>query len=383
MASPTGTQSGRELLPESSVSPRSASVRTKPPALDFFAGSGLATEALRSFFRVVWANDNCEKKAATYRANHPRATFDPGSVVDVRGTNLPSAFLSWASFPCQDLSLAGNLKGIDSSRSGLVWHWLRIMDEMSRRPPVVVAENVLGLLSASRGQHYLALHNALWERGYKVGVVVLDAIYWLPHSRPRVFVIGVAGGMETQRFEAEGPVWCHPKAVRRVAPIAKGFVWWSLPKPRTRSKALADLVDFDAPVHERDQSDHILHLVPEAHRARMEATANEDRVVFPGYKRIRNGKQVLELRFDNVAGCLRTPEGGSSRQFLVIHRDGGFETRLLTVRETARLMGVRDSYRVQGTYNDGYKAMGDAVAIPVVRHLARHLLAPLAEGWNP
>jgi DNA (cytosine-5)-methyltransferase 1 len=105
--------------------------------------------------------------------------------------------------------------------------------------------------------------------------------------------------------------------------------------------------------------------------------------VFPGYKRIRNGKQVLELRFDNVAGCLRTPQGGSSRQFLVIHRDSGFETRLLTVGETARLMGVRDSYRLEGTYNDSYKAMGDAVAVPVVRHLARHLLAPLAGGWNP
>jgi DNA (cytosine-5)-methyltransferase 1 len=106
-------------------------------------------------------------------------------------------------------------------------------------------------------------------------------------------------------------------------------------------------------------------------------------MVFPGYKRTRNGHQVLELRFDNIAGCLRTPGGGSSRQLLVIYSDGLFKTRLLTVREAARLMGVRESYRIEGSYNDGYKAMGDAVAVPVVRYLARHLLAPLSEGWRP
>ena len=100
--------------------------------------------------------------------------------------------------------------------------------------------------------------------------------------------------------------------------------------------------------------------------------------VFPGYRRTRNGKQVLELRFDNVAGCLRTPEGGSSRQVVVIHDEQGMlNTRLLTVRETARLMGVPDSYKIPGSYNDGYKAMGDAVAVPVVKWLARHLLDPL------
>jgi DNA (cytosine-5)-methyltransferase 1 len=115
----------------------------------------------------------------------------------------------------------------------------------------------------------------------------------------------------------------------------------------------------------------------------MKDAINGNQNVFPGYKRIRNGKQVLELRFDKIAGCLRTPEGGSSRQLLVICRNGCFETRLLTVREAARLMGARESYRIVGNYNDGYKAMGDAVAVPAVRFLARHLLAPLAEGLQP
>ncbi|NMA38563.1 MAG: hypothetical protein GX937_00110, partial [Lentisphaerae bacterium] len=98
----------------------------------------------------------------------------------------------------------------------------------------------------------------------------------------------------------------------------------------------------------------------------------------PAYKRTRNRRQVLELRFDGLAGCLRTPEGGSSRQVLVIAEDGIIKTRLLTVRETARLMGAPEDYKLPGSYNDGYKAMGDAVAVPVARFLAEKLLAPIA-----
>lgn len=100
----------------------------------------------------------------------------------------------------------------------------------------------------------------------------------------------------------------------------------------------------------------------------------------PGYKRTRAGKPVLELRFDGIAGCLRTPEGGSSRQLLVLKRDGVLTTRLLTARETARLMGAPESYRLPTNYNEAYKAMGDAVAVPVARFLAAKLLRPLCDA---
>jgi DNA (cytosine-5)-methyltransferase 1 len=354
----------------------------KPKALDFFAGSGLAAKALSPFFSVVWANDISEKKAAVYLSNHSRKTFHLENIRNVRGSEVPSAFLSWASFPCQDLSLAGNQEGINSARSGLVWEWLRIMDEMPRKPPVLVAENVMGLLSADDGKHYLSLHNALKERGYRVGAIVLDAIKWLPQSRPRVFVIAVRRNLITTTFETEIPIWCHNSIVQRIARKADGFVWWALPEPRTTPKPLSDIIEFDAPTHNANQSRRNLRLIPSTHRRRMRAAVNGNRAVFPGYKRIRNGQQVLELRFDNIAGCLRTPEGGSSRQFVVIYRHGDFATRLLTIREAARLMGAPDGYRIVGTYNDGYKAMGDAVAVPVVRYLARHLLVLLAESMG-
>ncbi|MGH9933039.1 MAG: DNA cytosine methyltransferase, partial [Pyrinomonadaceae bacterium] len=102
------------------------------------------------------------------------------------------------------------------------------------------------------------------------------------------------------------------------------------------------------------------------------------------YKRTRpdeTGRKVqrLEIRFDGVAGCLRTPNGGSSRQTVILVNERKVRSRLMTVRECARLMGAPDTYKLPGSYNDGYRAMGDAVAVPVTRWLTRHLLAPLAD----
>ncbi len=123
---------------------------------------------------------------------------------------------------------------------------------------------------------------------------------------------------------------------------------------------------------------HSTATIPDSHRAKLD----NGFLVAPGYKRTRQGKQVLELRFDDIAGCLRTPEGGSSRQFLVIKKSGKLLTRVLTARETARLMGAPDTYKLPGSYNDAYRAMGDAVAVPPARWLAKHLLFPLSEALN-
>ena len=99
-----------------------------------------------------------------------------------------------------------------------------------------------------------------------------------------------------------------------------------------------------------------------------------------GYRRTRYGEQRLELRFDGVAGCLRTPEGGSSKQYLVVKENGQTHARLLTVREAARLMGAPDSFILPGSYNDGYKAMGDAVAMPVAQFIGERFLIKIAEA---
>lgn len=358
----------------------SAKKPDKPAFLEFFAGSGLVAHALQPYFKAVWANDICEKKAAVYMANHGEKHFRLGSISDVSGAELSPVALSWASFPCQDLSLAGLTAGIHGERSGLVWQWLRIMDEMADPPPVLVAENVTGLVSVDGGSHYRILHQALRSRGYTVGAVLLDAVRWVPQSRPRVFVVAVKNGLAIpSALTAEGPNWMHPSAIVKAAKGLEGWVWWNMPEPPSRKQNLSDIIEWDAECDNPQSEARNLSLIPKHHRERLDG---HDIIVAPGYKRTRANKQVLELRFDGVAGCLRTPKGGSSRQFLVLKKGNKLATRLLTVRETARLMGAPESFKLPGSYNDGYKAMGDAVSMPVARYLGKHLLVPLGKALH-
>jgi DNA (cytosine-5)-methyltransferase 1 len=97
------------------------------------------------------------------------------------------------------------------------------------------------------------------------------------------------------------------------------------------------------------------------------------------YRRTRKGVQRAEARFDGLAGCLRTPKGGSSRQIVIVAGRGVLKSRLLTPREAARLMGAPDSFILPERYSRAYEAMGDAVCAPVVGWLSKHLLIPIAE----
>ena len=357
-------------------------------ALDFFAGSGLARVGLEPEFRTVWANDICRKKGVVYDANAGGPPIVIDSITNVRGSDVPAADLAWASFPCQDLSLAGNLTGIGAgTRSGLFWEWIRVLDELAaggRRPPLLAAENVLGFLIAGDGAHFARAYEALRERGYRAGAMVIDARDFVPQSRPRAFLIAVDRNLPTAEFVQRGPGPFHPGAVRSAARAVADpdWIWWALPTPDSPVGALTDLCDRHAPCESASRTAERLAMLSPGNKRKLQQQIRYGRFsVGTGYCRTRptaNGRaQRLEVRFDGIAGCLRTPEGGSSRQVVLFVDRGEVRTRLMTVRECARLMGVPDTFEIPGTYNDGYRAMGDAVVVPVVRWLTRHLLAPL------
>ncbi len=362
----------------------------KPTVAEFFAGSGLVREGLGLWFKTAWANDVCPKKAAVYEANFGNGELKIKSIADVSGLELPPVDLAWASFPCQDLSLAGKLAGLSQgSRSGLFWEWLRVIDEMpeTSRPAVLAIENVVGFLVSHDGENFSRAYNALRERGYLAGAFVMDAAHFVPQSRPRSFIVAVRDGIDLSDLTLSEPnaLW-HPKSVVSAYNAVKDpqWVWWKLPAPKARKKDFADICDYDAPCDEPETTAKLLKMLSALNRKKLDQVlASKQRLVGTGYKRTRpdeSGRKVqrLELRFDGIAGCLRTPEGGSSRQTVIIVEDGKIKTRLLTVREAASLMGARKSYKIPGSYNDGYKAMGDAVAAPVAQHLAEHLLSALS-----
>jgi DNA (cytosine-5)-methyltransferase 1 len=154
--------------------------------------------------------------------------------------------------------------------------------------------------------------------------------------------------------------------------------------PAPRNTDLSALLEPDAAVtwHSVDRTARWLDLMAPLHRARLEAFRDRgERAVGAVYRRMRleAGVKVqrAEIRFDGVAGCLRTPRGGSSRQVIVLVEKGLVRTRLLSAREGARLMGLPETYRLPKTATAALHVAGDGVAVPVVRWLAQEILEPL------
>ena len=176
--------------------------------------------------------------------------------------------------------------------------------------------------------------------------------------------------------------------VRLPEEVRAAWTWWSLPVPRRRNADLASILipDAEADWLSPARAEALLGRLAPLHRARLEqALAAGERRVGAAYRRVRTEHgiktQRLELRFDGLAGCLRTPAGGSSRQYVIVTEGGRARVRLLTGREAARLMGVADAYVLPSSESAALKLMGDAVAVPAVRALSRNLLIPaLAAG---
>lgn len=361
----------------------------------------MARAGLGNGWQCSFANDFDPMKVSAYRANWGDQHLKLADINALTTADLPGRpDLAWASFPCQDLSLAGNSAGLGTedaqTRSGAFWAFWRLMLGLRREdraPALIVLENVYGVLTANGGRDFAMIGRCLALEGYNFGAVLLDGSLFVPQSRPRIFIIGVRDNLSipTGLISAEPISRLHPPAMstaieRLAEPDRELWRWWRLPIPMTRPCDLASLME-EHPTgvqwHSPAQTARLIAMMSDVSLAKLAAmkTAGGLRVGTI-YKRTRpDGKgarvQRAELRDDNVAGCLRTPGGGSSRQTIVVVSDDCVRTRLLSPREAARLMGLPDSYKLPERYNDAYHIAGDGLIVPVVRYLSQHLIEPI------
>lgn len=345
----------------------------------------------------MFANDLDERKAIAYERNWGFGQLLNKDIANVLPNEVPGcANLAWASFPCQDLSLAGMGAGLKGDRSGAFWpFWnlIRRLNSEGRKPDTVVLENVCGALTSHGGADFTSLIKCVRSEGYRVGAMVIDAALFVPQSRPRLFIIGVRQHIDIDPdILADGPEPAFHSAALVTAyeqlsnQDRESWVWWNPPLPPRRTETFANLVENHIAWHEPAVTKSLLAMMSPINLAKIAAAQKMGtKVVGTIYKRTRpnelgHKKQRAEVRFDDVAGCLRTPGGGSSRQMIIlVHRDE-IRTRLLSAREAARLMGLPDSYVLPTNYNEAYGLMGDGVAVPVVSHLARYILEPLIKS---
>ena len=320
-------------------------------AAEFFAGMGLVRAGLEPCgFETVFANDVDQTKAALYRENWGCLELNVGDIRDLRGSDIPSVDLATSSFPCIDLSIAGDRAGLAGKHSALVFEFLRLIDEMGNRGPrAVMLENVPGFLTANGGRDFQLVKTGLEELGYTAQSISVDAAAFLPQSRLRVFLLGHKRG---------------------AVPVPE------VPSVRDDLR-LFDVVNRNCEWWDGERRGRFLDSLSAIQTERLENFRTRKRVSYLGaYRRTRSGRAVWEIRSDEIAGALRTTGGGSSRQAVVRAGRGKVDVRWMEVEEYARLQGA-ETLRFQSvTERQAMFALGDAVCVPVITWVGENWLCP-------
>ena len=301
----------------------------------------------RCGIETVFANDIDRAKAALYRENWGGGEFLLADIRDLRGKDVPAVDLATASFPCVDLSLAGYRAGLNGTRSGVVFEFLRILDEMEQKPTFAMLENVQGFLTANGGRDFSDVTSALEEIGYTVSHISLNAASFVPQSRVRVFVLGDRG----------------------VSPPLLP------PPPEGHDGRLADVVRDDLPWWGSKKLACFLGSLSDLQASRVDAYQVQGDVTYHGaYRRTRKGVAVWEVRGDEIAGALRTTAGGSGRQAVLRAGRGHFSARWMDASEYAALQGAEGMTWDTVSPRQAMYAFGDAVCVPVIEWLAKNAI---------
>ncbi len=182
-----------------------------PSFAEFFSGIGLVREAIEPLgWDCAFANDIAPDKATMYRDRFGDPHLNVGDIHDLTLVDLPLGLeLLTASFPCIDLSLAGNRRGLAGEHSGAIWPFLDLLEGLVRErvpPQALLLENVTGFLTSRGGQDLADVCQRIGELGYSIDLVVVDAKWFTPQSRPRLFVIALRNDLGAHHLPPTGDV---------------------------------------------------------------------------------------------------------------------------------------------------------------------------------
>ncbi|MBX3433123.1 MAG: DNA cytosine methyltransferase [Pirellulales bacterium] len=377
---------------------------------EFFAGIGLVHEGLRpGGWQCVYAGDIDPKKHDMHRGHYGASDlFHEGDIWNtaevLERIAVPPA-LATASFPCTDMSLAGKRRGLAGAQSGALFGFLQVLEALAdERPRMVLLENVPGFLTSHGGEDFAVAAHELADLGYWLDAFLVDARWFVPQSRPRMFVVGYHASIlgPPLAIRRESPEWfavddAWQQAVRRsgkMRPVnllraiqrtelATGWATVDAGCPPQRQYELADFLDADEaqPWWDSVETDRHVAMMSPRHAREVESLVGDSRRVtlLTAFRRVREGQQRMEVRFDGVAGCLRTPRGGSAKQIVLAAGRGQLRLRWMTPREYARLQGAPE-YTLPGNTIQALFGFGDAVCVPAIRWIDEHMLTPVWDG---
>lgn len=356
---------------------------------EFFAGIGLMRLGLESAgWKVAFANDIDEDKWRMYLDHFgDTGEFVLGDIHKLAASSLPTVTLATASFPCNDLSLAGARHGLAGAHSSAFWGFIEVLKCLrreQREPRIILLENVVGFLTSHEGQDFESALLALNDLGYSVDAFIINAANFVPQSRQRLFVVAdKTAGKRHSPTAASIHSEIRPAALASFIALHPDIDWSirEMPPLPNCPRRLVDILD-DLPANHQmwwshDRCEYMLNQMSPKHRAEANAMISGTTIrCGTVFRRVRYGRSMAELRTDGIAGCLRTPRGGSGRQILFVAGKGRFAVRLLTGLECARLMGT-ENFTLNVPLNQALFGFGDAVCVPVIRWIAKNYLNKL------
>ena len=328
--------------------------------IDLFAGIGglrYGFEAIggKCIFTSEW-NKYAQK---TYLANFKCDHDVTGDITEISVEEIPGHDVLLAGFPCQPFSIAGVSKknalkrphGFRCEAQGtLFFDVARIIER--NRPKAFLLENVKNLVNHDKGNTFKVIHRTLTEElGYQIHWKVIDARSWVPQHRERIFIAGFreANGFSFDNLEIPNPL--EGPNLDTILHPENGTEVTEEPFTHGKKGRVADKYTL---------SDHLwkyLQDYAEKHRKR------------------GNGFGFGLVGREDIARTLSARYYKDGSEILV--RQEEKNPRRLTPRECARLMGFdragKSDFIIPVSDTQAYKQFGNAVVVPVVEAVARHM----------
>ena len=333
--------------------------------IDLFAGiggmrRGFETIGGQCIYTSEWNKYAQETYRENYECNHEIA----GDITLVNEEDIPTHDLLLAGFPCQPFSIAGVSKknalkmphGFRCETQGtLFFDVARII--AYQRPYAFLLENVKNLFNHDKGRTFKIIYDSLTkELGYQVKYKVIDAKSWVPQHRERIFLVGFR---ESNDFTFDNFVCSDPFTGPKLKEILHPEDGSEPAESRfTRGRNAKVLPKYTL-------SDHLWQY--------LQAYAEK-------HRRKGNGFGFGLVGPEDVSRTLSARYYKDGSEILV--RQNRRNPRRLTPRECARLMGFDSpngqDFKILVSDTQAYRQFGNAVAVPVVEAVARHMLPYLS-----
>lgn len=302
--------------------------------IDLFAGVGGMRSAFEAVGGMCVFSSEWDKHAAeTYFSNF--SDIPHGDITKISEQAIPDFDILLAGFPCQPFSSIGKREGFTHKTQGtLFFDVLRIVSH--KKPRALLLENVAGLISHDNGNTLKTILESLEEIGYRVQFRVMDAAYYgVPQRRRRIYLVG----FRTDQISAWGSFeWPRPTKLPAVlgATIKKNVVGYEI-------------------------STHL----QEVYIGKMD----------DGRPQILNPRTSSRVTANTLVASYHKIQ----RLTGTFVADGPTGLRLLSIEECKAIMGFPKSFTFPVSRTQAYRQLGNSVAIPLVKKLAKSMFVALEE----